>query len=258
MDHAIFDEQPHIFNVIKKRRNNTMVKQYILLNPWVLDKRTYGVRMTPLMYIISMKKPTLALWVIERRGQHDLNTQDNEGLAAMHYACQYGLLAVVQALVAAGADPAILGEGPCIPSDDDMAQALVGDGGDPRAQSADGVTPLMYASANGHPDIVTYLLQLPAVKAGIDAMSLDNETALSLASLEGHTSTVQLLLGAGADPTIPAGDKSPLNLATRRGHVATAALLRRALAKRGPRLTMVMVLGLVMGAYLLRWARGRR
>lgn len=40
---------------------------------------------------------------------------------------------------------------------------------------------------------------------------------------------MQLLLDAGADPTIPAGDKSPLNHALNGGHLEIAALLRRSI-----------------------------
>ena len=42
---------------------------------------------------------------------------------------------------------------------------------------------------------------------------------------------MQLLLDAGADSTIPAGTKSPLNLAIRNNHHNVAALLRRAIAE---------------------------
>ena len=42
---------------------------------------------------------------------------------------------------------------------------------------------------------------------------------------------MQPLLDAGADPTNPSGDKSPLKLAIAQGHTAIAALLRRAIVE---------------------------
>ncbi len=82
-----------------------------------------------------------------------------------------------------------------------------------------------------HADMVTFLLQQPAVKATIDAVNSISYTSLSFASFHGHLSIVQIL-DAGADPTIPAGQRcSPLNRATDQGRHAVAALLRTAIAE---------------------------
>ena len=70
--------------------------------------------------------------------------------------------------------------------------------------------------------------RLPAVKAMINKLDQSGGTALALACHFGHIFVFQLLLHAGADPTIPADDKSPLNQATSQGHTAIATLLRRA------------------------------
>lgn len=79
---------------------------------------------------------------------------------------------------------------------------------------------------------MAYLLGLPSVKATIDLIDEDGWTALSLASPFGELSTVQLLPDAGADPSIPAGPKSPLNGATLLGHSDVVALLQQAIAGR--------------------------
>ena len=55
--------------------------------------------------------------------------------------------------------------------------------------------------------------------------------ALSGACCCGYTSTVQLLLDAGADPTIPEGDRSPLNITANGGHQEIVALLTHAIAE---------------------------
>lgn len=78
-------------------------------------------------------------------------------------------------------------------------------------------TPLMYASHNGNAEIVAYLLGIPAVHVTINTIS-GSYTALSSACVHGHTSIVELLLDAGANPFIPAGYFSPMDTAIRKGH----------------------------------------
>lgn len=79
-------------------------------------------------------------------------------------------------------------------------------------------------------DVVAYLLQQSAVQATVDAVSVDNMTALCNASAWGHDAHVRLLLDAGADPTIPAGEHSPLGHSVRKGNPRISALLRHAIA----------------------------
>ncbi len=194
--HPIFDEI---------EGGNLEVQWRVRADAAVLDERQDVFRRTPLIYAIFMRKPAIALWLIEHRGQHDLDSTDRFGWRALHWACARGPLSVVEALVVAGANPAALEQ--------------------------EGWTPLMWAAENKHANIVTFLLQQPAVKATIDAVSTSNYTALSRASYNGHLSIVQLLLNAGADPTIPAGQHSPLNRAITQRHHDVAALLRTAIAE---------------------------
>jgi hypothetical protein len=183
------------------------VQRRVLADPAVLEERWGGSQQTPLIHAIAHRKPAIALWLIQHRGQHDVDSRDRYSGTALHRACWRGLLPVVQALVGAGANPAALNNG--------------------------GETPLMWAAKNDYPDTVAFLLQLAAAKATIDAITQDHWTALSLASLHDNLSIVQLLLDHGADPTIPAGPDSPLNQAISEGHTAIAALLRRAINDAG-------------------------
>ena len=155
----------------------------------------------------SAKAPRRRLkahWLIDHRGQHDVNTADRGRVTALHWACVHGLLSLVEALVASGADPAVT----------DVCLS----------------TPLMEASNYGRSDIVAYLLRLPSVQDTIDTIDEHGRTALSYASSRGSIPSVELLLDAGADPTIHAGRcRSPLNQAVSGGHTDVAALLRHAI-----------------------------
>ena len=175
------------------------VKTRVLADPSVLELTDGdGTGSTPLHFAIWKQKPAIAHWLIEHRGQHDLETSDARGYTALHLACMLGSLSDVQALVAAGANLFPLNRFYC--------------------------TPLALASMEDHSDIVAYLLQLRTVRGTIDMGS-----TLALASYHGHLSIVQLLLDAGADPSIPSGTRSPLTNAISQGRTTVALLLLRAL-----------------------------
>lgn len=75
--------------------------------------------------------------------------------------------------------------------------ALVAAKANVNAQDSDGNTALMLASGNGHTEVVRALL---AAKADVNAKSPDDSsTALYMAATNGHTAAVQALLGAEAD-----------------------------------------------------------
>lgn len=114
----------------------------------------------------------------------------------------------------------------------DITELLLHAGADPTIP-AGYFSPINQAAQHGRTATVAALLGLPAVKATINTLDQFGGTALALASHFGHSSIVQLLLDAGADPTIRADDKSPLNRATRQGQTAIAALLHRATAEPG-------------------------
>ena len=118
----------------------------MLTDSAVLEERGF-YHMTPLIFSTFESKPAIALWLIEHRGQDDVDTQSDIRWTAMHWACTYGLLSVVQALVAAGANASIV--------------------------DSHGWTALIHSSIHCYADIVTFLLQQPATKATIDASNSD-------------------------------------------------------------------------------------
>ena len=79
------------------------------------------------------------------------------------------------------------------------------------------LTPLMAAARWNNPDVLAFLLERPAAKPCINIISPGRRccTALSLACQEGDSRCVKMLLDAGADPTIAAGERSPLQQAYR-------------------------------------------
>ncbi|CAJ1366691.1 unnamed protein product [Effrenium voratum] len=85
------------------------------------------------------------------------------------------------------------------------------------------VTPLHYASANGHLEIVRCLLD---VNADTDKVTSRGHTPLHVAACQGHQAVAQCLLDAGADKEKTADqDLTPLHLAAGQGHHATVQCL---------------------------------
>ncbi len=90
-------------------------------------------------------------------------------------------------------------------------------------KTTNGATPLHSAAANGHKDVVEFLL---ANKADIDAVTNDGSTALHFAAANGHKDVVDFLLANKAD--IDAKDnhgKTPMQIAEIYGHNEVAELL---------------------------------
>jgi ankyrin repeat protein len=85
-------------------------------------------------------------------------------------------------------------------------------------QRPDGVTPVYMASQNGHTSVVDVLLRHGADP---NLANHDGFTPLCIASQNGHTSVVDVLLRHGADPNIAVTVEPysvPLEAAATNGH----------------------------------------
>jgi len=120
-----------------------------------------------------------------------------------------------------------------------LVKRLLGMGADVRAIGFEGRTPLYYASAEGHADIVRLILDAGAdpnlrmevlIPGSGGFYQARGETALMAAARDGRTAAVRTLLDAGADPRLTdwIGDDA-LVMAVENGHAECAALLRQAL-----------------------------
>lgn len=192
------------------------VKAHVLADAAVLEERD-GEQMTPLMYAIDQDEHAIAHWLIQHRGQHDVNTRRRQKTTALNMACSRGNRSIVEALVAAGADAEY------------------------RLRSN-----LLMASFNGHANIVGFLIQSApsTIEASLNPRS-GCKTPLLYASFRGHAAIVRLLLDAGANPTLSASGLSPISIAIKCNHQSTARVLRKAIAERDRAYTLAKVRALL-------------
>ena len=104
-------------------------------------------------------------------------------------------------------------------------------------QCNNGSTPLYIASHNGHTEIVSILIK---ANANPNLYLDDGATPLYIASQNGHTDINSLLLKANADPNLQCDNGAiPLYIASQKGHTDTISLLLKANADPNLQLTMV-------------------
>jgi ankyrin repeat protein len=153
------------------------VKRLVGRDPGLLARRDeYG--RTPLMLASHEGHIELAQRLVDSGAA--INESDASGCTALWAASCNGRAPVVGLLLGRGADPAVADE--------------------------EGWTPLLCAVTGGYLDVTRCLLDDPRADRFIDHRSKNGETALWLASSMGCADVVNMLLEAGADPTVAADD----------------------------------------------------
>ena len=98
-----------------------------------------------------------------------------------------------------------------------VVKLLLDQGSNPNFSNRHGRTPLMYASMHGHLGIVQLLVAAGAKLNQVDPAF--GHTALATAALAGHDKVVNFLLSSGADPAVPNSvGETALDLARKQGH----------------------------------------
>lgn len=201
---------------------------------------------TPLMRALEAGAGEVAMMLIQRGA--DVYLADSDGRRAIHIASEKNLERVVRCLLAKDVDPDArdyLGETPLSyalrredreekPADTAVIRLLLGRGANPCiGRTNSGSTPLHIAAANNL-TAELYLLVAVATKPPTqDALELKTneqfaETPLWLASRNGHTDSVNILLDHGANPSTICDHPdcpTPLWAALEAGHLESAAAL---------------------------------
>lgn len=212
--------------------HSTIVEALLQRQDIAADRR--HSHLTPLMAAAVYGRETITTLLLQRR-ETDINSKDDTGRTALHWAIMAEQDSVAQLLLHS---PNIL---PNIVDEDGDTPLLIAvrrrnnaiielllEREDVVANLPDnrGMTPLLYAAREGHEEIVKLLV----ARSDVDINWISPgylSTALGLAAYEGHDAVVRLLLErADLNPNIPDGQgRTPLASAAMKSHEAIVRLL---------------------------------
>ena len=165
----------------------------------------------------------------------DANTANDFRMTPLSQACTNGNADLVRLLLKSGANPntaIATGETPLMTcaktGNADAVRWLIEYGAAINAtEPAQNQTPLMWAAAERHPDVVSALIQ---AHADLKALTKQGFAAIHFAARVGDLDSVKLLLAAGVDVNLPTGagagaGYTPLMVATLRAQVDVAQYL---------------------------------
>lgn len=166
---------------------------------WALAGTAYAGAYEDFFLAVGNDDVTVAMRLIDRG--IDPNTTDPTGEPALIYALRKNALKVANALIDHPKininQPSAMRETPIMLAafrgSKELVQKLIGRDAE---INHPGWTPLHYAAANGHNEIVSLLLEHSAY---IDAEAPNKTTPIMMAVRGGHIRTVKLLLDEGAD-----------------------------------------------------------
>jgi ankyrin repeat protein/serine/threonine protein kinase len=218
---------------IASARGHRSVVELLLLHFADVDICNKNGR-TPLMVASIEGYVDIVKMLVERT--HTINKQNEDGFSALHLTAQYGRADVVRVITEALAHLDIKTKDGrtalFIASEKghrSVVELLLLHHADVDICSENGWTPLMAASCKGYVEVVKTLVE--ARTQTINRQNEDSSTALCLASKEGHTDVVSLLLQHGADHHIC--DKrglTPFMIASCHGHKGVVRMLIEAKA----------------------------
>ncbi|MCA9564151.1 MAG: ankyrin repeat domain-containing protein, partial [Myxococcales bacterium] len=179
----------------------------------------------------SELRPELALTLIDAGA--DLELRDSYGNTALIRAAMRRHRQLVGTLLDRGAKPHTPGQDwqalsyTLYERDPELSIRLIEAGADPRHRNKRGWSPLMLAAKSGLEECVVRLST--CAPDLVNAVNELNETALFLASEDGHASCVEQLIGAGADLEIADHvGRTPFLVAAANGHTEAARVLIQA------------------------------
>uniref|UniRef100_A0A1A8VCX1 Uncharacterized protein n=1 Tax=Nothobranchius furzeri TaxID=105023 RepID=A0A1A8VCX1_NOTFU len=144
----------------------------------------------PLLYLLVLNNCLDMAALLIEKGGVPLESRDSEGRTALHVASWQGNVEIVGLLLNHGANP--------------------------NTQDAEGRPPIHSVAWTGHVTMGHRLLEASAVN--IDLACHQGATALSIASQEGHSNIVRMLLEKGANPNhIDKYGRSPVKVAGKHG-----------------------------------------
>lgn len=167
----------------------------------------------------------------------DLDVQDSDGRCALSIAVEEDFLEILALLLAAGAKPNIQDKDGCSPlllaalKGRDQSIELLKHKANCKIRTYDGATALHLAAYFGYNSTLAALMPLGL---DLDAQNKNRQTALQVAKLAGHESTVQMLMEAGARDE---NGHTPLMRAIQTGDMKT---FRELIAKEGTDLNAVV------------------